>query len=132
MKLAMRTGPAPDVTPESARYWEAAAKGELLIRRCEDCGEPHHFPRALCPHCFGETRWERASGAGEIYSYSVMRRAEQPYAIAYVRLDEGPVIMTNVVDCDSEELEIGARVKIVFAPTEGEHPLPMVTLSRER
>lgn len=132
MKLATRTGPAPGVTPESEHYWRSAAKGEMLIRRCNECGEPHFFPRALCPFCLGETRWEAVSGGGEVYSYSIMRRAEHPYAIAYVRLDEGPVVMTNVIDCDSEELQIGARVKLVFTPSEGEHPLPMFTLERGR
>ena len=67
----------------------------------------HHYPRAICPFCFSDkTEWSEASGKGTIYTYSVMRRAPVPYAIAYVTLDEGPTMMTNIVDCDLDKLEV--------------------------
>jgi uncharacterized OB-fold protein len=58
-----------------------------------------------------------------------MRRAEVPYAIAYVTLDEGPTMMTNLVDCDFDRLKIGQRVKVVFTPTDGGPPVPTFTLA---
>lgn len=130
MTIATRPSPAPSETPETRPYWDAARRGELLVRRCRDCGEAHHYPRSACPFCLGETEWETASGKGEIYSYSLMLKAEQPYVIAYVRLDEGPVVMTNIVDTRASAISIGARVSLVFKETEGDGaPLPMFTPS---
>ncbi len=115
---------APLVNPESAPFFAAAAEGRFLLRRCGACGKAHWYPRALCPFCFGETRWEEASGEGVIYSYSVMRRAPEPYAIAYVTLREGPIMLTNIVDCDHDALTIGMPVRVVMKPTDGGPPMP--------
>jgi hypothetical protein len=120
--------PAPTVSPETKDYWDAAAKGQLLVRKCTACGETHHYPRAICPFCFSDkTGWITASGKGVIYSYSVMRRALVPYVMAYVTLAEGPTMMTNIVDCDFDKLRIGQAVNVVFKPTDGGPPLPMFT-----
>jgi len=66
-----------------------------------------------------------ASGKGVIYSYSVMRRGATPYAIAYVTLDEGVTMMTNIVDCDFDSLAIGQAVEVTFRATEGDQVLPV-------
>ena len=126
MSAAARTIPAPPVSPETAPFWEAAASGRLLVKRCEACGELHHYPRAACPFCGSDrTSWQEASGRGTIYSYSVFRRAPVPYAIAYVTLEEGPTMMTNIVDGDLDALRIGQRVRVRFTPTDGGPPVPM-------
>lgn len=128
MTPAERKFPAPLPNPETKPFWEAAAEGRLLLKRCRSCGEVHYYPRAYCPFCgSGETEWQPASGGGTIYSYSVMRRAEAPYAIAYVTLDEGVTMMTNLVDCDLDAIRIGQRVRLVFKPTEGGPPVPAFT-----
>jgi uncharacterized OB-fold protein len=128
MEKKERKLPAPQPNPETQPFWDAAAQGKLLVKTCRVCGQAHHYPRALCPFCFSaETEWKDASGAGTIYSYSVMRRAPVPYAIAYVTLAEGPTMMTNLVDCDFDKLRIGQPVKVVFKPTDGGPPLPMFT-----
>jgi uncharacterized OB-fold protein len=120
--------PAPQVTPETKAFWDAAAAGKLMIGKCTECGAVHYYPRAICPFCFGDrTRLEEASGEGTIYTYSVMRRAPIPYAIAYVTLAEGPSMMTNIVDCDLDRIRIGQKVRLVFKPTEGGPPVPMFT-----
>ena len=130
MTMAERKLPAPQASPETQPYWDGAAQGKLMVKRCAACGEHHHYPRALCPFCFSDrTEWREASGNGVIYSYSVMRRAPEPYAIAYVTLAEGPTMMTNIVDCDFDRLAIGQKVKAVFKPTDGGPPLPMFTLA---
>src|SRR6185312_13330639 len=117
-------GPKPD--PETKPFWDAASRGTLLLKRCRACGKAHYFPRPLCPFCMsGETEWIEASGAGEIYSFSVMRRAAPPYAIAYVTLAEGVTMMTSIVDCDFDALRIGMRVALVFRPSEGGAAVPM-------
>ena len=128
MASAERKFPAPQPNPETKLFWEAATEGRLLLKRCRSCGEVHYYPRAYCPFCgSGETEWQPASGGGTIYSYSVMRRAEAPYAIAYVTLDEGVTMMTNLVDCDLDAIRIGQRVRLVFKPTEGGPPVPTFT-----
>jgi uncharacterized OB-fold protein len=128
MANAQRTIPAPESSPETKAFWEGAAQGKLLIKKCRACGQSHYYPRALCPFCFSDaTEWQAAAGTGTLYSYSVMRRAEVPYAIAYVTLDEGPTMMTNLVDCDFDALRIGQRVKLTFTPTDGGPPVPTFT-----
>ncbi|GMV54621.1 MAG: hypothetical protein AMXMBFR6_04260 [Betaproteobacteria bacterium] len=119
---------APAVYPETEVYWQAAAKGKLMVKRCRDCGEYHHYPRSICPHCFSDnTEWCEARGTGTIYTYSVLWRTPAPYAIAYVTLDEGVSMMTNIVDCDLKGIRIGQKVRVTFKPTDGGPPMPMFT-----
>jgi uncharacterized OB-fold protein len=128
MSAKERTIPAPSTTPETQAFWDAAAAGTLLLKRCTACGESHHYPRAICPFCGSDrTEWREASGRGTVYSYSVFRRAPIPYAIAYVTLDEGVTLMTNVVDCDLDTIRIGQAVRVTFKPTDGGPPVPMFT-----
>ena len=126
---AQRQIPAPLINPESARFFDAARKGSLLVGKCHECGEYHFYPRVLCPHCFSErTEWVPAKGTGVIYSYSTLRRGVPvPYTIAYVTLDEGVSMMTNIVDCDPDTLKIGAPVRLVFKTAEDGTPVPMFT-----
>ena len=125
-----RASPAPGVNPETEVFWNAAKEGKFLLRSCDDCGKSHWYPRAVCPHCLSEkTSWNEHPGGGTIYSVSVMARAPEVYAVAYVTLDGGPTMMTNIVDCDFSTLKIGQKVKLVFKPTQGEGapPFPMFT-----
>jgi uncharacterized protein len=124
--MAERKIAAPQPSPETKPFWDATARGVLLVKRCAACGAAHHYPRALCPFCFSaETRWEEASGKGTIYAYSVLRRTAEPYAIAYVTLAEGPTMLTNIVDCDLDAIRIGQAVRVVFKPSDGGPPVPM-------
>ncbi len=127
MTLPERKITAPQPSPDAQPYWDAAMRHALLLRRCTDCGEYHYYPRPLCPFCMGETRWEPASGRGHVYAFSVMRNVPQPYAIAYVTLEEGPTMMTNIVDCAFEDIRIGQPVRVVYRDTEGGPPVPMFT-----
>lgn len=129
------TGPSriiasPQANAETARFWQAANEGTLLIKTCMDCGESHYYPRAFCPFCFsGRTEWQPVSGRGTIYSYSVARRAAVPYALTYVTLEEGPPIMTNIVDSDFDAIRIGQSVRLVFKASENGQQVPMFTLA---
>ena len=126
--MAQRTIPAPQPSPDTKPFWAGAAEGTLLLKKCRACNESHYYPRPLCPFCGSDaTDWHAAAGTGTLYSYSVMRRAEVPYAIAYVTLDEGPTMMTNLVDCDCDRLRIGQRVRLVYTPTDGGAPVPTFT-----
>ncbi|MEU1102995.1 OB-fold domain-containing protein [Streptomyces tibetensis] len=95
--------PEPDAFTRT--YWDAAAEGRLLIRRCVACGRAHHYPREFCPHCWSEdVRWETASGRATLYTWSVVHRNDLPpfpdrvpYVAAVVELAEGPRMMTEIV-----------------------------------
>ncbi|MFZ2386569.1 MAG: Zn-ribbon domain-containing OB-fold protein [Polaromonas sp.] len=123
-----RRVPAPRVLPESQAFWTAADEGRLLLKKCNDCGEVHHYPRDICPHCLSaDTEWVQASGNGTVYSFSTMGKGEAAYTLAFVTLDEGVTLMTNLVDCDPARVSIGDKVQVVFKPTEGGHAVPMFT-----
>ena len=118
----------PVPTPETETFWEATKAGRFLLRRCRACGDAHWYPRSICPLCASaDTEWIEGAGEGLIYSYSVMRRAQPNYVMAYVTLAEGPTMMTNIVGCDPATLRIGDRVRISFTPTPGGAALPCFT-----
>lgn len=127
--------PVPTVRPDTREFWEATADGRLLLTKCLKCAQPAWYPRGFCPHCGNrEVEWVEASGRGEVYSYTVVRRGglgeyrdASPYILAYVELDEGVRMMTNIVDVDEDALRIGLPVQVAFQPT-GEGPaLPRFT-----
>ena len=120
---------APMVDSANAPFWQAAAEGVLLIKRCNACGEAHWYPRPFCPHCGSEhTDWVTASGSGTVYSFTVTRKAGPvPYVLAYVTLDEGVTMLTNLVDAEIEALHIGQRVNVVFRQAEGGGAVPVFT-----
>lgn len=122
----------PALNPGDEPYFEAASRGELLVKACNGCGKVHHYPRAICPFCWSaDVNWSQSSGRGKIYTYSVTRRgAGAPYCIAYVTLDEGPTLMTNIVDTDLDDVKIGQRVSVVFKLSENGTSIPMFTPAR--
>jgi uncharacterized OB-fold protein len=123
-----RTISGPHPNPETVPYWEAARNSKLLIKKCNACGELHFYPRTLCPFCFSDrTVWHEVSGRGTIYSFSVMRRTSAPYALAYVTLEEGPSMMTNIIGGDLDAIRIGQQVKLVFETADNGQPVPMFT-----
>lgn len=123
----MRKIPAPRVLPESLPFWQAADEGRYLVKKCKNCGQVHHYPRDICPFCLSEdTVWQDSPGTGVLYTFSTMGKDDAAYTLAYVTLDEGVTVMSNLVDCDPAQVRIGDRVKVVFKPTDG-HAVPMFT-----
>ncbi|WP_273738150.1 Zn-ribbon domain-containing OB-fold protein [Natrinema soli] len=124
MMDAWEPRPVPSVTPETEPFWSAAADGRLLVRECPDCGLVYHYPSALCPDCFADAEWREASGAGTVYSFAVQRHLgywpedDLPVVFAYVELKEGPRMVTNVVGCRPEDVEVGIPVEARFVPTD--------------
>ena len=123
--------PMPEINPETKPFWEACAQGRLLLKRCEECGEPHYYPRAICPFCMSAaTTWFESKGQGSIYTFTITRRAggdyatATPFVLAYVTLDEGPTMLSNIVTNDPEALTIGQRVTVVFHPAGEQAALP--------
>jgi uncharacterized OB-fold protein len=118
--------PQPDL--ETQPFWDAARDGKLLIKHCNACGEYHFYPRPFCPKCWSDhVEWFEASGRATLYTWSVVHRNDLPpfgervpYVAAVVDLAEGPRMMTNVVDCEFDALEIGMALDAVFHPTSDE------------
>ncbi|MER5226560.1 Zn-ribbon domain-containing OB-fold protein [Streptomyces flaveus] len=112
----------PEVDAFTRAYWEAAGRGELLVRRCGECGRAHHYPREFCPYCWSEdVAWERASGRATLYTWSVVHRndlppfgSRVPYVAAVVDLAEGPRMMTEVVECEEGGLRVGMGLEVAF------------------
>jgi uncharacterized OB-fold protein len=98
--------PLPQGTAVSEPYWDALAGGELHFQRCTSCGNAWLPPRAECPRCLAATwEWVRASGRGKVVTWVVYHRAYHPafesrlpYNVAVVELEEGPRLVTNIVD----------------------------------
>jgi uncharacterized OB-fold protein len=123
--------PIPVLDQLSAFYWNAAARGELLIQQCGSCGTLRFPPALACLQCHSfDTTVIRSAGRGFLWSYSLPRRPNWSYlaegtALAVVELDEGVRIPTNLTDADPAELRIGLRVEVWFDPVTDDIALPM-------
>ncbi len=113
--------PLPKPTPETQHFWDGTQEGELRLQRCRDCTASYFPPRPFCPHCSSQNiEVFVASGRARLYSYVISHRPspgfEAPYAIAVVELEEGPRMMTNLVDTPQtpEALVLDMRLEVVF------------------
>lgn len=127
--------PLPHLDEENRPWWEAMKRHELYIQKCRDCGDIRYYPRALCTSCLSaRTEWIRARGRGKVYTFTTTYqnqaagfRESLPYIMAYVELDEGLKMLTNLVECRPEEVKIGMPVEVVY-----EDVAPEVTLAKFR
>lgn len=119
---------APVITPENQAYFDAAREGRLLIKDCEACDRSHFYPRALCPFCLSSaTRWRTAAGKGRVYSYTVVTAKPQPYVLAYVALEEGVTLLTQLVGISIEQLRVDMTVDVRFVATSHGFTMPVFT-----
>ncbi|NRA04554.1 MAG: OB-fold domain-containing protein [Myxococcales bacterium] len=126
--------PLPQPTPETAHFWEGTRVGELRLQRCAACEKVYFPPRPFCPACgHRRVRAFAASGRASLHSYVINHRAmpgagfEAPYAIAVVELEEGPRMMTNIVECPQtpDALVLDMPLEVVFEPQSDEITLPV-------
>jgi len=108
---------------ETAAFWDGCLNSQLVLPRCDACSEFIWYPRRFCPFCASTDVTDVAvSGRGTIYSFTVIRkgvgpfRDAAPYVLAYVELDEGPRIQTNIIGVDPDTVHIGQPVHVVFEP----------------
>ena len=115
--------PLPQATPETQHFWDGTRVGELRLQRCQACEKVYFPPRPFCPTCGSrEVAVLAASGRASLHSYVINHRAmpnsgfEAPYAIAVVELEEGPRMMTNIVECPQtpEALVLDMSLEVVF------------------
>jgi uncharacterized OB-fold protein len=124
MNTKMRVMPSPGTGPDNEAFVAAAREGRFMLRGCNDCGKTHWYPRPVCPHCMSSnTQWQSASGKGTVYSYSTMQRVDPPYTLAYVTLEEGPTMLTNLVG--GGPYRIGMPVTLRFLASDDGTPVPV-------
>jgi len=124
--------PLPRIDEESKGFWEGCQRHQLYVQKCRDCGVFRYYPRALCPRCLsGKIEWVLSSGKGTVYTFTVTYqnqapgfRDSLPYVMAYVELEEGVRLLTNVVDCPPEQVKIGMPVEVTFDDVTPEVTLP--------
>ena len=125
--------PLPTISDETKTYWEGCKAHELRIPKCNDCSELFFPPQGVCPHCLSDNvGYQKASGKGTVYSMSIVHqnrspgfRDELPYILAYVTLDEGVQMFTNVVGVDDPyQVKVGAPVEVVFEDATEEITIP--------
>lgn len=108
---------------ESRPFWDAARDGRLVLPVCDACGHHVWYPRDACPVCgHGSVTWTEMSGRGTVYARTIVHKARgpwkeaTPYVIAYVELEEGPRMLTNVVTEDPQAVAVGDPVVATFVP----------------
>jgi len=114
--------PNPLHRETSRPFWEAARRHELSMQRCTACGRLVWYPRELCPFCLSSRlEWVTLSGRGRLHSYTVIHQpanpafqGDVPYIYAIVELEEGPRIVSNLVECAPEQARIDMALEAVY------------------
>jgi hypothetical protein len=123
--------PLPVITPEDKPFWDAGKRHELMLQKCGDCDTLRH-PSPICGNCLSmDSEWVAMSGRGKLYTWTVVHQRyhpgfaeETPYNVAIVELEEGPRLLTKIVDCPNDNLYIGMEVEVVFEDVTEEIALP--------
>ena len=125
--------PIPQPTPETQHFWDGCKNGKLLLQRCKNTGNAYFPPRPFSPYTGSkEVEVFEASGRAKLFSYVINHRPakgfenQAPYAIAVVELDEGPRMMSNIVECEQtpEALKLDMALEVVFEDINDEITLP--------
>lgn len=112
------------IEDDTREFWDGTKQGRLLLRHCRSCDAVHYYPRPFCPECWSDdVDWVDAKGTGSVYTWSTVMQndlppfhEQVPYVAAIVELDEGPRMMTRLVDVDSDTIAMGMSVTARFEP----------------
>jgi uncharacterized protein len=121
----------PPVTLTTRPFWEGAKQHKLKAYKCLNCGT-YYWPAIDCMNCdHPRMEWVEVSGKGEIYTYTIIHQVyhpawkdDVPYNVCWIKLDEGPLMLSNATGCDNSKLYIGMRVEAVFDDVTAEVTLP--------
>lgn len=124
--------PLPTITPDNEPFWEGCKRGELILQRCAGCGTWRYYPRPGCSRCSSlEFEWVKASGRGTVYSWIIVHGPtipyfidKAPYNVVVVALEEGPHMVSNLVDVANDQIQIGMPVHIQFEDVSEDIALP--------
>jgi uncharacterized OB-fold protein len=128
----MSERPLPAITPETRHFWEGTRAGELRLQKCMACQHVYFPPRPFCPQCASQdVNVFRASGRATLLSYVIHHRPVPgfvpPYSIAVVELEEGPRMMTNIIEVEQTPaaLQLDMALEVVFQALNEEISLPL-------
>ena len=126
---------APVAVPneDNAGFWEGCRRHQLRLQRCTRCGRYRHHPRPMCAHCNClEYEWAKVSGRGTVFTFTIVHaptlaafQARIPYNVVVVQLEEGPFMVSNIVECSLDRLRIGLAVEATFEDVGDATSLPM-------
>ena len=137
--------PIPYFIDEDKPFWDGAQEDKLLIQKCLDCNNLQYFPRPVCVNCFSmNLGWQQSTGTGTIYSFApilrpvhpaYMKSLEEtgvPALLAQILLDEGVIMMSEIIGSKPEEVEVDARVEVTFEVAKGtDFKLPKFMLMKK-
>ena len=124
--------PLPQVGPDMQPFFDAARRHALVVQQCARCQALRFPARSICSRCLArDASWVAVSGRGHVFSFVVMHQAahagfaaEVPYAVVMIQLDEGPRLLSNLLDCAPGDIRIGMPVEVVFDEVTAEVTLP--------
>lgn len=122
----------PEINPLTRPYWEGARSRRLRLQRCRSCSHTWHPPSPACCACGSvEFDWQDASGVAHVHSYIIVRESfdptfddRLPLVVALIRLEEGPLVISNILDCDPEQVFVEMPVELDWEPISDEIVLP--------
>jgi uncharacterized OB-fold protein len=125
--------PLPVIDPLTKPFWDDARREQLSVQSCTSCGRLHVPPTPVCANCLGKDLiWKPMSGRGTLLSWSVFHRAywpgftaDVPYNVCLVQLEEGPILVSNLVDAAEGDVAVGKAVRVIF-----DHVTEQVTLPK--
>lgn len=114
--------PRPRIDPVSQGFWTSAREGRLTVQQCEACGDRHYPGSPVCPNCLSSDQsWAPVSGRATLLSWVRFHRAywdsfrdDIPYEVILVELEEGPLMISNLIGANPETIEIGAALEVAF------------------
>ena len=123
----------PTISDVNRPFWDGCRRGQLLLQRCSHCARLRYPASQVCPDCLGsEAQWQSMSGRGKVFSFVVFHRAydpawegKVPYNVALVELDEGLIMLSNVVDVDNAKLAVDFPVTVAFEAVDDELSIPV-------
>ena len=124
--------PLPTVSGETKPYWDSCRRDQLVIQKCDSCGEYQFYARGICANCWSnDIQWYRASGKGTVWTFTVTHQnrtpgfaEDVPYVLALVELEEGVRMFTNIVECEPREVKIGMAVEVTFVRANDQISIP--------
>ena len=129
----------PSPNSETKFFWQGCKEHRLLFQRCNDCGFVRWPPNIICPEClYNEYEIIESKGMGIIFTYAIYHYAYHEafkdkisYNVAVVKLDEGPMVLTNIVDCNNEELLCGVNVTVIYRNITSDFVFPFFKILKD-
>jgi uncharacterized OB-fold protein len=121
----------PEMTSRDKPFWDAAKRNNLLAYKCLNCGT-FYSQVTDCVVCGNpQMAWVKASGKGKVFTFCIYHQLyhpawkdDIPYNVAWIKLDEGPLLMSNIVDCKNEDIHIDMPVEVIYEVVTEEVTLP--------